>query len=241
MYILTFQRTRSKHFQRALNHAMGMGAEWDGETATLAIPAEDMLTAYEDLLALFEYVSRWSSLKATFRGKPVDPFRFIFQVWNTVNRCKMDKEQTNDQRHCWAGVDNRGWGCKHIRGILLGTHGSARYKTSNRYWYNFGEFVDTNLWKINKPLLIEKIRGEVTAKALFLCPHFKSSAIKDVVENLPNFVRVDNVQYTHHFTTGYVNGKKKHIPVNIRHIPPRKEMATIQNIIQNDPGRYQWN
>jgi len=58
MYIFTFKRSKSKHFQKALNHAINMGASWEGETAKLIIPEKDLLTAYEDIFFLFGYIQK---------------------------------------------------------------------------------------------------------------------------------------------------------------------------------------
>ena len=99
MYILTFQRSKSKNFQKALDQAISMGAEWDGQTATLIIPVEDLLNAYKNLLVLFDSISKWSSVRAYFKGKPVPPFRFVFQVWNRVNLCQREKRSTDNHRH----------------------------------------------------------------------------------------------------------------------------------------------
>ena len=115
MYTLTFKRSKSKHFQKALNHLVTMGGSWDGETATLQIPTEKILTAYEDLVILFQYTQKWESLKAYFMGLPVHPYRFIFQVWNTVNCCRKRKTETIDPRHCWSTIDAKGWGCKQLQ------------------------------------------------------------------------------------------------------------------------------
>ena len=241
MYTLTFHRSASKHFQKALNHLHNLGGTWDGQTARLEVPEDRLMDAYEEIGFLFGYIQQWKSLKATFRGKPVPPYRFIFQVWNTVNNCKEEKEQTVDQRYCWSSIDAKGWGCKHVQRIQRYVQGPAKYRTSNRYWYNFGEFIDKNTWRINKPLILEKIRKEVEDKALYLCPYFSVDAIEEAVKSLRDFVKVDNQQFCHYCTHEYIDGEKKSVPVNIRHIPQPKEMATIQDIINNDPGKYQWN
>jgi len=241
MYILTFKRSKSKHFQKALNHAINMGASWDGETAKLIIPEKDLLTAYEDIHFLFGYIQKWNSTKATFRGKPVHPYRFIFQVWNTVNKCRTGKSESEDPRYCWSACDSKGWGCKQLQRILRYARGTPHYKTSNRYWYNFGEYIDHDTWKLNKPLILQRLKKEVEDKALFLCPFFRMEEIEKAVRSLPNIIKVDNKQFTKYFTAEYVGGIKKAVPVNIRHVVPKKQISSMQDIINQDPGQYQWN
>lgn len=241
MYILTFKRSTSKHFQKALNCAVNLGASWDGETAKLIIPETELLTAYEDLLSLFHYIHKWNSTRATFWGKPVPPYRFVFQIWNTVNRCRIGKAESEDKRYCWAACDSKGWGCRQLKRILRYSVGTPKYKTSNRYWYNFGEFVNYNTWKVNKPLILQKLKKEVEDKALFLCPYFRMGEVEKAVRSLPDIIKVDNKQFTRFYKPEYVEGVKKAVPVNIRHVVPRKPIVTMQDMINNDPNKYQWN
>ncbi len=241
MYILTFKRSKSKFFQKALNHAINVGASWDGTTAKLMIAEKDLLTAYEDLLILFQYIQNWSSTKATFRGKPVLPYRFIFLVWRTVNDCSKQKSETEDPRHCWTTCDSKGWGCRQLHRILRYGKGNPRYKTSNRFWYNFGEFTNYNTWRINKPLIMQRLEKEIDDKVLFLCPYFQLETIQDAIDSLPEYVKVDNIQFSLYHSPEYIDGIKRMVPVNIRHVVPPKPITTIQEIINNDPGQYQWN
>ena len=88
---------------------------------------------------------------------------------------------------------------------------------------------------------MERILDEAENKALSLCPFFTFEDVKQVILDLPEFIRVDNVHFTPFCVSQYKDGVKVQLPVNIRHIPLRKEMATVQDIIHNDPGNYQWN
>jgi len=218
-----------------------MGASWDGETAILMIPEQDLLTAYENIRILFKYIQKWNSTRATFNGKPVPPYRFIFLIWNTVNRCRMGKFESKDKRYCWSACDSKGWGCKQLQRIFRYTRGTPHYKTSNRYWYNFGEFISHDTWKVNKPLIRQKLRKEIDDKALFLCPYFRMEEIEKAIRNLPDIIKVDNIHFTKYYATEYVEGIKKAIPVNIRHVALKKPVTSMQDIIIQDPGKYQWN
>jgi hypothetical protein len=44
--------------------------------------------------------------------------------------------------------------------------GPGNYKTSNKYWYNFGEFDYKGDWIVNKPLIVERLMKEAEEKAL---------------------------------------------------------------------------
>lgn len=238
MYTLTFQRSKSKHFQKALNHVHNMGGSWDGEIARLEIPEEKLLEAYEEMGFLFGYVQNWKSLRATFMGKEVQPYRFIFLVWRNVSTCREERKGSKDPRHCWSGVDSKGWGCKQLQRIQRYAHGTAHYKTSNRYWYNFGDFVDKDTWQVYKPWILQKLQSEIDEKAIYLCPFFKMKAVERAVASLPDFIKPDGVTYVNYSTHEYIDGVKRALPVNIRHVQPRKKMSTLQDIINNDPWNY---
>lgn len=241
MYILTFQRSNSKNFQKALNHVYNLGVTWDGQTARIEIPEDNLLKAYEEIHFLFGYIQNWKSLRATFRGKEVRPFRFIFLVWRNVDACRRECRTSKNPRHCWSSVDAKGWGCKQLRCILRYTNGPAHYKVSNRYWYNFGEFADRDVWAVNKELIFKKLKEESEEKALDLCPHFKINKVKEAIDNLPDFIRVDNSHFANYYSVEYLKGEKRLVPVNIRHVLPPRRMTSIREIILNDPGKYQWN
>jgi len=241
MYTLTFQRSNSKHFQKALNHVYNLGGTWDGQTARMEIPEDKLLGAYEELGFLFGYIQHWKSLRATFRGKEVHPYRFIFLVWHNVSTCAEECKNSVEPRHCWSSVDAKGWGCKKIQSILRYTHGTAHYKVSNRYWYNFGDFQDKDTWQIYKPWILQRLKKEVKEKAIYLCPYFKMEEVEAAVNSLPDVIKPDGVRYVRYCTHEYVDGLKRSVPVNIRHVQPRKRTSSLQDIFNNDPWKYQVN
>lgn len=241
MYTLTFQRSGSKHFQKALNHVHNLGGTWDGQTARLEIPEDKLMEAYEEIHFLFGYIQKWKSLRATFRGKPVHPYRFIFLVWLNVTNCKEEREKSMDTKHCWTSMDSQGWGCKRINSILRYVKGASKYKISNRYWYNFGGFIKNDTWKINKDLILQKIEKEIESKALHICPFFDMENVKKAVDSLPKYVRVDNIEFSPHYVPEYVDGKKEMVATNIRHVVPPSGRVDIQEIIYNERGRFHCN
>jgi len=137
--------------------------------------------------------------------------------------------------------DSKGWGCRQLHRILRYARGTPYYKTSNRYWYNFGEYIDHVTWKINKALILHKLKKEIDDKVLFLCPYFRMEEIEKSVRSLTDIVKLDNKQFTKYYTAEYVDLIKKAIPENIRHVVLKKPITTMQDIINQDPGQYQWN
>jgi hypothetical protein len=123
-----------------------------------------------------------------------------------------------NERHCWFATDSPGWGCKYLNRIFRDPQGPGNYKTSNKYWYNFGSFDEADRWIINKNYLLEKLAGEAEEKALDTCPYFDVEKIRKAIQDLPMEVRIDNLNFRKYFISEYENGKKIQKAVNIRHL-----------------------
>jgi hypothetical protein len=105
--------------------------------------------------------------------------------------------------------------------------GSPRYKTSNRFWYNFGEFASHDTWKINKPLILQRLKKEIEDKALHLCPFFYPDVIEESVNSLPDYIKVDNIRFTVYHTAEYINGIE-----NIKATNTMKSQTEYQPILK---------
>ena len=90
MYTLTFIKTKSKNFPEALVIATDLGAKYDGETVRLEVPTHQLLYMYEKLLPLLQIMSKWKDAEATYKGKKVSVYRFIFLIWRNVRHMKPD-------------------------------------------------------------------------------------------------------------------------------------------------------
>lgn len=237
MFTITFQRSKSKYFQKALNHAKRHGATWNGETVTLRIQDYDLTAAYETHQDLLKYITKWKGTKGEFNGRKVRPFPFLLRLWQTVHQCKNGFLETNSPRYCWSGIDIKGWGCKHINKTHRYVRGSGKYRTSNLYWYNYGEFTSPNMWKVNKEMITRKIQDEVEEKGLNLCPFFSIEEIRKAIGSLPEFIHVDGSEFVHYKVPEYVDGEKALVAVNIRHVE-RPRQARIQDLMVRGLGRH---
>ncbi len=88
---------------------------------------------------------------------------------------------------------------------------------------------------------MQSLEKEIDDKALFLCPFFYMEIIQNAIDSLPDYVKVDNIQFSLYHSAEYIDGIKRMVPVNIRHVVPPKPITNLQEIINNDPGQYQWN
>ena len=224
MYILSFRTSRSKNFRRGLDMAIGLGGTWDGKTMVLNIPDSELLGAYEKLLPLFEIVENWSSLKATYNGKEVEPYRFIL-ILHFIRECARMRKK--DRLHCWLYGKEKGWGCKRISNIMYELSGSGVYRTNEKYWYNFGHFDEKNEWIIDREGLYLRLSTFAEERGLTLCPYFRIGEVKRAVERLPSSIVPDDISFRLFYEEDYYKGKKVRVPVNIRHISSTDPQAGI--------------
>jgi len=192
----------------------------------------NLLYAYEDLFPLMELIHGLKSLSATYRGKKVHPYRFIFQIWRNVRECTQDHNNSMNNRHCWFATDSPGWGCKYLNRIFRDPQGPGNYKTSNKYWYNFGSFDEAGRWIINKNYLLEKLNQETEEKALDTCPHFDIERVREAIRNLPGTVEIDNLHFKKYCISEYENGQRVDKAVNIRHLKTDTDPLDLRKMLE---------
>ena len=77
MYTLIIGKSKSRMFQKAVDKALLLGGEFDGEKITLTIKEE--MKAYQTFFPLFELnVLSWKNTRAYHNKTLVDPYRFMF-------------------------------------------------------------------------------------------------------------------------------------------------------------------
>lgn len=218
MFILTFEKSRSPKFQKALDIAINLGGRFDGQTVIIELSGwDDISNLYEKLLPLMSIISTWKSVKAKFNGKSVNPFGFMMHSRN-LKDCA-ENHTDADEYYCMGPASYNSWGCRLLNNILLQPDKNASYKRNDLYWYNYGKFDSRGIWVINKPLIVETLLKHASNSGLDLCPYFKIDRIFEAVENLPFEITVDNVSWEYFYEPGYVGSSIERIPTNIRHIP----------------------
>ena len=216
MYILTFKTSRSKYFEKGLSMALQLGGTWDGETMVLKIPESRLMQAYDRLLDLFGVVQRWSSLKATFKGREVHPYRFILKM-HFIMECARERSFNPD--HCWLYSEEGGWGCRMIDNVLYHILGDGKYKWNEKYWYNFGHFDEKNEWVIDKERLYQRLIEFAEREGISVCSYFNADWVRKAVDKLPSRIVPDDKAFRVYYEEEFYKGKKVEVPVNIRHIP----------------------
>lgn len=225
MFILTFIKSRSKKFQHALNHAATLGATFDGETVRLEVPTADLLYLYPKMIPLLKLAQGWTHTKATYKGNRVATVNFVFRIWQEICECSLQRR------------DGPGWRCHRINKLLRYGTDPGDYEKSNRYWYNYGEFDDTGLWHINKKMIYDVLMKQVEERAIDSCPFFCNKRLWELVQNLPEIIRVDNANYQLHYIREYEDGRRVMKPVNIRHME-RMRLADFKECRAKRKSRF---
>lgn len=225
MYILTFNKTKSKYFNDALAFAKELGAEFDGKTVTIRIPEEKLFIAYSTFRQLFGLIQNWKNTNATFRRKKVHPYQFIFQIHNT-GICESNY-LVNPSKNCLTNYENKAWSCNKIDVVLYTIVGFGEYKKNGRFWYNYGYFMGSR-WMIDKKLLLNKLLDQVHKKGIDICKVYNESNVQFAVNNLPDFIDPDDIYFKVHYVEQYVDGKLLQIPNNIRHISEKVKWSNAK-------------
>lgn len=220
MFILTFYRSSSQYFQRALDMALSYGASWDGEKCVIEIPDKYLLDINVKMSNLIQMLRKWKKVEASYNGKKVKWYDFVITVHYGIRSCVECKKQTSNMRYCWIDPDQKGWGCRLLTRMQRYSVGTPYYKSSTKHWYNYGEFIKPDLWKVNKKLIMERLEKEMDTKLIHICPYFDIAEVEGAVHNLPDTIIIDNIHFTIYYSQEYMNGEKKMVPINIRHVPP---------------------
>lgn len=211
MLEIKIHKSSSKYYQSVKQLILDNGGTFENDILYLTIPEHELLTAYENVHPLLSMIKNWKGVESTYKGRKVDLFRFLFKTWRVILPCSQEKYNTWNKRYCWLDEDHEGWGCKLITNISLYKLGSGEYKRSNRFWYNFGDFISDNEWKINKGLINERLMNYVENNNIDKCPYFNEWKIKDSIRSLPDTIIVDDKEWKFHYN-------EKGDKVNIRHI-----------------------
>ena len=127
MFTLSFGHSKSKNYPKALNIANEIGGVMDKGVMHVSFHEYELLSAYEKLMPLMQVVSKWRDVSATYKGRRVEPFKFVFQIWRNIVECSQKRNETWDKRHCWNNADQEGWGCKLLNPFSRHIYGNGNY------------------------------------------------------------------------------------------------------------------
>jgi hypothetical protein len=141
--------------------------------------------------------------------------------------------RTLNDRHCWFATDSHGWGCKYLNRIFRYPQCPGNYKTSNKYWYNFGSFDENGRWIINKNYFLERLAAEIEEKSIDTCPFFDLERVRKAVQDLPGSMEIDNLKFRKYYISEYEDGEKIQKAVNIRHIKVDTSPPDLRRMVES--------
>jgi len=214
MYSLSFKKNKSKYFPAALAFAKELNCEFIGDKIFINIAEQQLLGSYNIIRQLFALIQNWKSTAATYKGAKVHPYQFIFHT-HQIALC--ESRSIKDAKNCLTMHSNPAWSCHKLDFIKYEIGGFGDYKKSNRFWYNFGHFKG-DLWIIDKEIILEKLLEHASKKGIDICSFFDVNKIRFAVNNLPDSISPNGIDFEIHYIEQYVSGVKIQVPNNIRHI-----------------------
>lgn len=230
MLQIRIRKNSSKNYKKAIEIALSLGGVYTEGDMMVTIPEHDLPNAYNILRSLIEIIQRWKGTSATFRGRKVNLYRFVFVQYHQVAECGSKKIRSCDPDYCgvWNGFPT--WGCRMIQKIFLNTVGSGNYKSSTKYWYNFGRFDSRGVWVIDRGKVMSRIMFEIEESGLDVCPFFNIDEVrKRVYQDLPGYIVPDNYNYRLHYVKVFEGGRDILKAVNIRHIGDLRDAPGLIN------------
>ena len=214
MYSLTFKKNKSKYFPAALAFAKELHCEFTGDDIIINVAEEQLLESYGIIRQLFALIQNWKSTGATYKGAKVHPYQFIFHT-HQIALCQSRSLQ--NAKNCLTLYSNPAWSCRKLDVIKYEIGGLGNYKQNNKFWYNFGYFQGDK-WIINKEVILEKLLSYASKKGIDICGLFDVNKIRFAVDNLPDSITPNGIDFEIHYIEQYLQGVKVQIPDNIRHI-----------------------
>lgn len=208
MYQLQFIESKSKNFPKALQLAREIGCTFKDGVVTIEV--NNVLNGYREIRQLFGYIQNWRGTTASYKGNPVQPYRFLLEAeW--IGECHDSRLLDKD---CGTG-----FGCRQLKNIQY--HITGPYFKTHTYWYNYGHWKDKK-WFIDKNKIYSVLMGYAQSKAIVECPLFDEAKLWHRVNNLPEFLIADGVVWGTVYEERFVNGERVQIPHNIKHRFPEK-------------------
>jgi hypothetical protein len=226
MLKISFNKSNSKNFEQAVVLANKVGGIYDGLRCVILMPDSQILEHLNTLKILNSLVQNWKSLLVVFRGREVNFYKFLHSM-TRIKECSID---FTDEKHCQVNIQKEGWGCKFISTPKYHIAPYQKKITNSSYWYNFGHFSAENEWTIDKGVLKHIITNYVKKRGLDLCPNFSFKTVFERIENLPEKIIVDGINFEHSYALSIENNKVSEKPDNIRHIQKKEK--------QSEPGQF---
>lgn len=217
MLTVVFEITKSQNSKNAQDIAVDLlGGQLVNSTVYLNIPDSQVLEKAKVIKLLCKFIAGSKSTSAYFRNRPINLY-LLARKLTDIQSCASG--QSTDRHTCYHKGSDAGWGCKYVTCIKKNLGKEVVKRNTNTYWYNFGYFNDKGEWMVDKELIRTVMFTQIEGDGINLCPRFSTKRILDNIQNLPDVIIVDNVNFKNQYRKDFIGSTLSVIPENIVHIP----------------------
>ncbi len=183
----------------------------------------EALSKYEYFAELMKIIYDWDTAHLLYDGLEYKPDEFSLDTKAAIASC-YQKYLKSESKDTFCDLKRATcWGCRMLDGIVL-HHEKAPFSKNEKYWYQFGSFMDGNLWRINREELTKALEEIVRQKNIDFCPIFEHKFFRRYIAVLPLMLHLPD---PHHweivYRTDSHNSMKNWEPLSIMHITPGSE------------------
>jgi len=210
--IVFSKKTSSKSIPGALRLSKKLNGIVEGDTITIDLTVQEVFNLWEWVNALLNIVDKWRSFEIYYKSRLCvtnKDYRQLFYAIQEIRRCYYNEQDNpEDFEKC-----NQGWGCHKVFFVALGlTH------RCEKVWYQYGHFVEPNVWVIDKLKILNEVQIEIERKYLKVCPAFPKNRIQRVIDELPNEIILDE-NWEVSYKTEIIEGVLTEIADSIEYLP----------------------
>lgn len=188
-----FYKSRSKDYPEIMrrcksfeNFAPGLTASDKNQLSIITV--NEVLNNWPDFMYIATSLPKIKGSSAIFMGENVIPFtnELFYKIQDSLWYCfeKGYNQTSHQSQHC-----DSEWGCKQLT-ELYRFHSDDKWVMAN-HWYRMGRFDSDLKWKIDKGAILQVLRNEAERKKLLSCPVFSLQKVKEIVNELPDEIIID--------------------------------------------------
>ena len=185
---IAFKKSTSSNYNKVLKLAKGFSsfipADIKGGMNLIHIKSSDEIKRkHKTLISIWELIRSWNTTQFILDGKELNT-RELWEIFRLF-KCSDDYSRSViPERHCRQYGEWEGWGCKYLSAI---ERNAERYAFSGRstYWYQFGHFINDEIWMVDKKDIRAAIRREIKLNHVYLCNKFNMKKIDEIIKSLP--------------------------------------------------------
>ncbi|MBU3955848.1 AAA family ATPase [bacterium] len=217
---LIFSKSSSKNYSKSIKLSKifdNFKSIEDGNDSNILVLSKNEIGANsKNFRALWDIVGSWKSTQIYINDE-LKSFREMIQLMSVLECVNTYHNTLIPEKHCTRYMDEDNWGCKYLVSINRQVRHYCRSRKDYSYWYDFGEFVSANKWKIDKSRLRDLLHKEVKLRMLEFCEVLKVENIDKAIANLPDVIDLNQNDDWEIIYEDYSEGdviKKKGIGIN---------------------------